>query len=237
MTNRIPDDIARILVLEGPEDKTFFAGLSEHLGIKEHLHFVDCGGKDKITTTLTSILNDGNFRNVDHIGIVCDNDFPDSRRNRSALEIVQDDIDTANNGIDEIIKLRRQLPRPLKPRVPAGTKPRLSVLLLPSDEEDGMLENLVLKAIGNDDITACVDQFYTCLDKTGLRAREARKPRSRLSVYISGKILDSKYATNDDSRRWFLTQAVDMKWWAEEGMWDRPAFDDAKEFLTQLLAD
>ena len=62
-------------------------------------------------------------------------------------------------------------------------------------------------------------------------------PRSKLSVYISGKILDEKYATNDDSRRWFLTQAVEMKWWQDENMWEREAFNDAKAFLQQLLED
>ncbi|MDE2951358.1 MAG: hypothetical protein OXT68_11385 [Chloroflexota bacterium] len=234
---QIPADVTRILVVEGPEDKTFFCGLAEQLGISKELYIVVCNGKDKLEPVLKSILNDGNFHSFEHIGIICDNDFPDIRNNRSALRVVQDEIDSANVSINEIVKSRRQLPRPENPRVPAGTKPKVSVLLLPNDERDGMLEDLVLEAIGKNDITNCVDEYFTCLNNTGLSAREARKSRSRLSVYISGKILDSRYATNDDSRRWFLTQAVDMKWWKAENMWDNSTFDDAKAFLRQLLAE
>ncbi len=233
---RIPTDITRILVVEGPEDKTFFGGLAKHRGIQQEIYIVVCNGKNNLKNSLASILNDGNFHNFDHIGIICDNDFPESRQGKGALETVQEEIDGANDKVDKQLKARRQLPRPENPKVPVGTKPKVSVLLLPNDERDGMLEDLVLEAIGKDYITDCVDGLYSCLDKAGLTAREARITRSRLSVYISGKILDEQYATNDDSRRWFLTQAVEMKWWREENMWDRPAFDDAKAFLAQLLA-
>ena len=235
---RIPMGISRILVVEGPEDKTFFGGLAKHLGIQQEIYTVVCNGKNKLAITLTSILNDGNFPNFDHIGIICDNDFPESRQDNSALETVQGEIDSANNGIDENLKRTRELPTPARPREAAGTKPKVSVLLLPNDNRDGMLENLVLDAIGEDRIKNCVDAYFDCLEQQAqLELQEAREPRSRLSVYISGKILDSKYATNDDSRRWFLTQAVNMRWWASENMWNNPAFDDAKAFLSQLLAD
>ena len=234
---RIPANISRILVVEGNEDNTFFQALAEHLGIQEQIYFVVCNGKNELATTLENILNDGNFHNFRHIGIICDNDFPDSRDGKGALETVQDEIDDANDAISENLKRTRELPTPARPREAAGTKPKVSVLLLPDDDRDGMLENLVLDAIGEDKITNCVDAYYACLEQQAqLKLQEAREPRSRLSVYISGKILDSKYATNDDSRRWFLTQAVCMKWWNDEDMWDNPAFHDAKAFLTLLLA-
>ena len=235
---RIPANVSRILVVEGPEDKTFFHALAEHLGIEQQIYVVVCNGKNKLATTLKSILNDGNFHNFDHIGIICDNDFPESREHKRALETIQDEIISANEGINDNLQKTRELPKPVRARVAAGTRPKVSVLLLPDDNRDGMLENLVLDAIGKNEITECTDAFYDCLEQQAkLEIQEAREPRSRLSVYISGKIVDTKYATNDDSRRWFLTQAVDMKWWQEEDMWNKPAFDDAKAFLTQLLAN
>ena len=78
----IPAHITRILVVEGPEDKTFFCGLAEHLGIRQDIHIVVCNGKDQLATTLSNVLNDGNFRNFKHIGIICDNDFPDGRQGK-----------------------------------------------------------------------------------------------------------------------------------------------------------
>lgn len=235
---RIPADKSRIVVVEGPEDRTFFGSLAEHLGITDHLYFVVCNGKDTLRTYLANILNDTNFTSIRHIGIICDNDFPDSRKGKAGLQVLHDEIDAANQAILGDFQGRRQLPKPSKPREAAGTKPKVSVLLLPDDDRDGMIENLVLKAIGKDDITGCVDAYFACLETDAhLSLREAREPRSRLSVYISGRIVDEKYATNDDSRRWFITQAVDMKWWEEEDMWNKPAFDNAKAFLHQLLAD
>ena len=50
----IPAHITRILVVEGPEDKTFFYSLAEHLGIRQDIHIVVCNGKDQLATTLTN---------------------------------------------------------------------------------------------------------------------------------------------------------------------------------------
>ena len=71
------------------------------------------------------------------------------------MQVVHEEIDTANGNVDESLKATRQLPKPSKPREAAGTKPKVSVLLLPEDDGDGMLENLVLDAIGEDEITNC----------------------------------------------------------------------------------
>lgn len=234
----VPADKSRIVVVEGPEDKTFFFSLAEHLGISDQLYFVVCDGKDNLSASLAKILNGTYFTNVYHIGIICDNDFPDTRNGKPPLDTVRDEIDNANAQVNSILRNSRNLPKPSKPRKVVGTKPKVSVFLLPDDDRDGMLENLVLDAIGEDEITNCVDTYFACLEQQAqLSLQEAREPRSRLSVYISGKIVDKRFATNDDSRRWFLTQAVDMKWWQDENMWDKPQFEPAKAFLTQLLAD
>lgn len=236
MNQQIPEGISRVLVVEGNEDRYFFCKWLENMGRYGEFHFAVCDGKENIATALVNILNDDNFSNLVQIGIVCDNDYPESREGKLAFEVVLEELDRANDEVRNYSPLR-QLPRPEHPREPIGENPAVSVLLLPSDEEDGMLESLVLKAIGQNDIMDCVGKYFDCLNAAGLKVREARKSRSRLSVYISGKILSTDFATNDDSRRWFLTQAVDMKWWRDNNLWHHPAFNDAKAFLTQLLAN
>ena len=235
MNNRIPDGVSRVLVVEGNEDRYFFRAWLKYLGRQDEFHFAVCDGKDNIASELVSILSDDNFTEIERIGIICDNDFPESRRGKSAFEVITEEIARANQEVKDSGPAR-ELPIPDQARIPIGNEPSLSVLLLPADEEDGMLESLVLKAIGQNDITDCVDSYICCLNETGMELKAARESRSRLSVYISGKILAEEFATNDDSRRWFLTQAVDMKWWADEKMWDHPTFDDAKAFLTDLLS-
>ena len=236
MNKHIPDEVSRVLVVEGNEDRYFFSKWLEHLGKHGECHFAVCDGKDNIAIELVNILIDDNFINIDQIGIICDNDYSESRHGKQAFEVVLEEIVRANQEVKESGPLR-ELPIPEQPRQPIGNRPSISVLLLPADEEDGMLESLVLKAIGQNDIMDCVDEYFCCLNKAGLELKKARESRSRLSVYISGKTLAEEFATNDDSRRWFLTQAVAMKWWEDAAMWDHPTFDDARAFLNQLLAE
>ena len=83
----------------------------------------------------------------------------------------------------------------------------------------------------------CVEAYFTCLRDAGVQANKARLPKSKLSVYLSGKVTDENFARHDDAKRLFLTQALDMKWWKDDNMWESEAFEEAKTFLTQLLAD
>ncbi len=235
MNERIPDGVSRVLVVEGNEDRYFFCKWLEHLGRHEEFHFAVCDGKDNLAVELANILIDDNFTKIDHVGIICDNDYSEIRSGKQPFQIILEEIARANQEVKDSGPLR-ELPTPEQPRRPIGDGPAISVLLLPADDEDGMLETLVLRAIGQNDIMDCVDEYICCLNRASLELKAARESRSKLSVYISGKILAEEFATNDDSRRWFLTQAVDMKWWADENMWDKPAFDDAKAFLLQLLA-
>ena len=236
MTNKPPNNKLRLLVVEGPGDAYFFTKLLEHLGMKDRFEFVDCEGKHNLDAELTNILNRDDFAQITDIGIVLDNDYPENRNGKSPFATVIESIDVANeNYTENNPSISRELPKPHEPRVKTANSPRVSVLLLPSDEGDGAVENLVFAALPKDSVLDCVDAYFACLCDAGVKANEARLSKSKLSVYLSGKVTDEDYARHDDAKRAFLTQAVDMKWWADENMWDKPTFDDAKTFLTQLL--
>lgn len=236
MSDHFPDDVSRILVVEGPGDECVFKELLRFLNLEDQLSLISCGGKGNLSKTLVNVLNFDGFTQLSHIGIVCDNDYPDSRNGLSPLESVAQQISVANEEVKNNHRVRRELPVPSIPRQLTSASPHLSVLLLPNDNDDGAVENLVIQAIGPNKIMDCVGSYLECLRSQGLNLQRAREARSRLSIYLSGKVLDKRYANNDDSRREFLTQAVEMKWWREENMWHRPAFHDAKAFLGQLLA-
>ena len=227
MAQRIPDDATRLLVVEGKGDKTFFKKLLRHLRMKDEFYIHPCGGKDKLGDNLLNILKEDRFENYRCIGIICDNDYPDSRGNDTPLEDVTKHIEYANNEA-KASSVSAQLDIPRIPREPTAGIPSVSVLLLPSDDTDGAVEDLIFEAIGQDRIMDCVDDYLRCLMDNGLSPREARIARAKLSIYVSGKSLDSKHANSKDARRPFLTDTVRAKWWREEAMWDRPAFDDTK---------
>ncbi len=238
MTRQPPDNEPRLLVVEGKGDEYFFSRLLEHVGESGRFEFVVCDGKDNLDAELISILNRDDFAQIADIGIVLDNDYPENRNGNNAFAAVIEAIDTANENFTENNPLiSRELPKPNAPREKTVDCPRVSVLLLPSDNQDGAVENLVFSALPKDGILDCVDMYFGCLVEAGVKPNVQRLPKSKLSVYISGKVTDGDFARHDDAKRMFLTQALDMKWWDEEGMWDKPAFEDAKAFLKQLLAD
>ena len=238
MTGSTSDNELRLLVVEGSGDEYFFSKLLEHLGELGSFEFRVCEGKDNLDDELTNILNRDDFAKISDIGIVLDNDYPENRSAANAFNTVVEAIDGANcNFTQNNPEISRELIKPPAPREKTSGRPRVSALLLPSDDEDGTIEDLVFSALPNDSILDCVNAYFTCLCEAGVNANVARLPKSKLSVYLSGKVTDQDYARHDDAKRLFLTQALDMKWWQEEDMWSRCAFDDAKAFLKQLLDD
>ncbi len=238
MSDTPPNAELRLLVVEGAGDEYFFTKLLEHLGIQDRIEFVDCEGKHNLDEELVNILNRDDFEQITDVGIVLDNDFPENRNGINAFAAVIEAIDVANkNFIENNPRISRELAKPRMPRIKTAGRPCVSVLLLPSDDNDGAVEDLVFSALPNDRILDCVNAYFACLCDAGVKSKEARLPKSKLSVYISGKVTDEDFARHDDAKRLFLTQALDMKWWNDENMWDKPAFDQAKAFLTQLLSD
>ncbi len=238
MTDQSPSNPLRLLVVEGAGDEYFFSKLLEHLGEQNSFEFVDCEGKHNLNAELTNVLNRDDFAQITDIGIVLDNDYPENRPGETAFSAVIKAIDIANDNFTENNpEISRELARPRAPRVTTAKCPRVSVLLLPSDDGDGAVEDLVFSALPKDSVLECVEAYFTCLRDAGVQANKARLPKSKLSVYLSGKVTDENFARHDDAKRLFLTQALDMKWWKDDNMWESEAFEEAKTFLTQLLAD
>ena len=161
-------------------------------------------------------MNRDDFTRISNVGIVLDNDYPENRNGVNAFDTVIEAIDIANaNYTENNPLLSRELAKPPAPRVKTAECPRISVLLLPSDEDDGAVENLVYSALPKDSLLDCVNAYFACLCDAGVKPNQARLPKSKLSVYLSGKVTDKDFARHDDAKRMFLTQALDMKWWKE----------------------
>ena len=135
MTNQPPNNKLRLLVVEGKGDAYFFGKLLEHLGKQHRFEFIDCEGKQNLDAELTNILNRDDFAQITDIGIVLDNDYPENRNGINAFATVIESIDVANeNYTENNPSISRELPKPHEPRVKTANSPRVSVLLLPSDE-------------------------------------------------------------------------------------------------------
>ncbi len=226
MTQLIPEGKTRLLLVEGNEDKAFFYALGQYLGYSNRapLEVISCNGKDNLGNILRELRRLPRFEAISKIGIALDRDFgPD------AFETVKNAIDIANQSASHQFTYSEMLLQP------SDSKPSITLLIVPALNRKGTLEDLILDAISQDPIIDCVNKYFECVESTGIAIAEQRKSKGKLSTFISGKVLDPNNASNEDSRRKSLREAVGMKWWQEENMWERKAFADAKAFLSQLL--
>ncbi|MCY3866691.1 MAG: hypothetical protein OXG68_14735 [Chloroflexi bacterium] len=224
---KIDENADRLMLVEGRDDEVFFLKLLEHMGISDVIQIFSYGGKDNLKRYLLAILNDVNYsRNRRHIGIVRDADY-----NTNAFDSVVSALGHANDNRSTDVEFSIP-PRAL---VRSEATPYVSVLILPPDDE-GTLENLVVDALETEPIMSCVNDYFDCLTEIGISISKERRSRNKLSVFISGAAVDTDYATNRDSRRKFLREAVAMQWWRAD-LWQHDKFRVIKDFLTQLHTD
>ena len=223
MTELIPEGTSRLLLVEGKEDKQFFI----QLGYPSELPCIlQYEGKNNLAGFLYQLIQNSNFKQVSQIGIVRDADY-----GTDAFQSVRTAIKNANANSP------RQLPVPKTVIEPSEGSPKVSVLILPSEERDGMLEDLVLDALNNDPITPCVNDFFTCLKDRKVEIVQERLPKARVRVFITGKNVDRQAAVSDDTDKLYLSDIYKMSWWRGAAFWKHESFDEAKAFLRQLVFD
>ncbi len=225
MTQLIPSGKTRLLLVEGQDDKEFFIQLGRHLGFDEStpIHILEYGGKDALAQRLFQLTQLQSFNTVANIGVVRDADY-----GTDAVQSIQDAIRTCNRNSPI------ELPIPQSSFEPSSGQPAVSVLLLPAAGREGMLEDLVLEALSGDPVINCVEEFFACLQRSDIPVAKHRLPKAKARVFISGKNASDAAVSNDINRK-YLSDIYRMSWWKSE-IWNHPAFDDAKAFLSQLLA-
>lgn len=227
MNIKIPEGKTRLMVVEGKEDQEFFIQLAKHMNVLDGwpLHIEQLEGKGNFSEYLLLLTRHQRFGKLTAIGIVRDADF-----GTNSFQSVQDTIRSTNR------KNPRQLPVPQQVTEFAHGTPHTGVLILPSSQREGMIEDLVMDLFQGDPVNLCVDSFFTCLRKNNVPLSQERLPKARLRTFITGKnvgFLDEE-ANGGDSDKQFLSDVFRMSWWKPE-YWQESIFDDAKAFLHQLL--
>ncbi len=226
MTDQIPEGITRLLLVEGREDQEFFIQLGIHLNLTENwpLRIVQYGGVDNLRERLRTLAAPDTMEHVERIGIVRDSDFT-----TDALQSVRDAIRYSNQRNDVQLEIPDDV---MKPGLGSTS---VTILILPSSEREGMIEDLIMDVFDNDPVSNCVNAYIDCLRQEGLLISPSRVPKARLRTFISGKNI-GKESEGDDSNRQYLSDVFHMSWWKPE-FWSHPTFDNAKAFLKQLLAE
>ncbi len=192
----------KLLIGEGKEEELFFTAFLTHLNISD-VQVEEYGGKQKLPNYLKTLLLRPGYSQIISLGITRDAD-------NSCQNAFQSICDSLRN---------LSLPVPRKPGEVAGYSPQISILILPNNQNSGMLEDLCLDAIKTDPVLQCVDEYFECVDK-----KIGRKPnnmaKARIHAWLSSQ-------TEPDKR---LGEAAKANYLP----WDNPKFDCLKEFLQAL---
>lgn len=169
------------LLVEGRDSEGFFKALSRHLGLT-NVQIQDFGGVNDLRNFLRAFVTGPDFSLVTSIGIV--RDAEDS--SRRAFESVQGSLKGAG------------LPVPQAAGQLLGDRPAVAVMILPGANRAGMLETLLNETLCGDQVQACIDDFFRCVEehcgepvrrlhKARAHAYLATKPDPHLSVGFAAK--------------------------------------------------
>lgn len=190
------------LLVEGNDQKNFFGAFVDDLGI-QNVQIQNFGGVDELRGFLRAFVRAPYFDMVSSIGVI--RDAEESAAN--AFRSVQSSLRNA------------KLPVPASARRRAGATPAVTVMILPDDNQSGMLETLLCKSFEEFPVNGCINEFIACarrildteierLDKARAHAYLATRPRPHVSVGVA----------------------------AHKGYWpfDHEAFADVRAFLRNL---
>lgn len=156
------------LLVEGNDDKNFFEALSTCMGIEENIQIQNFGGKDSLRKFLAGFVLEPKFRAVRRIGIIrdADEDAP------GAFVSVRSSLENA------------KLPVPDECEEFTNVSPVVGVMILPGNNQDGMLETLLCRTIEACPESDCIDGFIGCVEE--LRScRIDREHKARAHAYIA----------------------------------------------------
>jgi len=196
-----------LLLVEGKDSLNFFDALWKHLKLSDQLKIMNFGGVKQLKKFLIGLPSASGFGDVKVMGIIQDAEQSSIRTFQSVSANLE----------------RAKLPVPTKPeQLSCDGQPAVGIMILPGQDQPGMLETLLCKIFADTPERYCIDAFFRCVqekcpdssvsnpDKACARAFLATKPKSYCSVGVA----------------------------ANEGYWnlDHEVLEPARKFLQSLAA-
>jgi hypothetical protein len=178
------------LLVEGKDPLNFFGAFAKHLAL-EDIEIKSFGGVNDLGEFLQAFVRAPGFAQVRSIGIIRDAERssdttrteaseaypqpPDSRTRRAAAAAFQSVCTALRNA---------GLPVPMSPVRKSVSVPIVSVLILPGEGNDGMLETLLCETFANTSVDRCISEFFECV---GTSAESTRYDKARAHAYLATK--------------------------------------------------
>ncbi|MBD1926527.1 hypothetical protein H6F74_09765 [Trichocoleus sp. FACHB-90] len=192
----------KLLIGEGSEEVLFFTALLTHLNITD-IQVEEYRGKQGLRNYLKTLLVRPGYTDVVSLAITRDADSCA----KSAFQSVCSALNYARLAV------------PSKSGGIAGNSPQVGVMILPDDQNPGMLEDVCLAAVATDPVLQCVDKYFECVTNT-TRRQPNNMGKARIRAWLSSQI-DPDKRLGEAAKAGYLP-------------WDSPAFDRLKQFLQAL---
>ena len=191
----------KVLIVEGKDDANFFEALIKHLNLQS-IQVIPINGKQTLKSKIAAIKAIPGFTSkVTSIGLALDAD------------------DDCNNAFRSVTNCLRSLgfSIPKEPLQTAGDNPKVSIMLLPSYNTNGMLEDLCLKSIQNDAAMPCLEAFFQCANVKDITQNMAK---AKVHAFLATRAMPDKR----------LGEAALANYWP----FNDPAFNEVKDFVSML---
>jgi hypothetical protein len=195
-----------VLVVEGKDEKNFFEALLKKLDIHD-VQIIDAGGKDNFKNKFSAYMQSENALNIiKNIGFVRDAE--------------EHDAQSAFQSICSILR-NYELPCPADLRkVIAHDGKKVSIFIMPNNNDCGMLEDLCIDSIKNVDVFYCVECFINCYENK-INKDKYNIAKAKILAYLS--------------TRTPIVASLGLA--AQQGVWnfENQCFDGIKSFLKDLF--
>ena len=136
----------------------------------------DFGGNEELPDFLSDFIN-------------AVQNAPGARSNLEAIGIVRD---AESNSVDAFQYVRKAISKlkltpPDCPMQIVGENPRIGVLILPPNKDNGMLEDICLDAVQADPATPCVEEYIECLKENLPEWQDGNRRKATVQAFLASR--------------------------------------------------
>jgi hypothetical protein len=191
----------KTLAVEGDDDRRFFDKFISSLNIVD-IQIIKMMGKQPLSEKVKGITKISGWSQVVSFGLVIDADS----NYASALASIQYSLRVSHLAV------------PQGPLLSAGRKRKVTFFVVPGVNRNGALEDLCLSSVRTHSAMTCVNAYFHCLERGGIRCRKISK--AKVHAFLASRHEpDLKLGEATEAGYWPIASQV---------------FDDIRRFLLML---
>ncbi len=155
------------LLVEGNDQRNFFAAFKRHLSLKD-IQVRSYGGGPDLREYLKGFVKIDGFDTIQTLGVV-----------RDAENSAENTFRSVQGSLRDV-----DLTVPAHPALRSGNKPAVNVLILPDNSRPGMLETLLCETFAGTPRDTCIEAFFNCISTIDVDAVK-RPDKARAWAYLT----------------------------------------------------